>query len=115
MSARKKLYTVYYNDGTFLSYKLTKVEYDSIFRAICTKEPVVNTAIGLLVVTDVRSVIAQITVPIVQNKAAEPGLSAEEAEWLASQRLAERAFADEQYDTDDLDEETEYVGGMLNG
>ena len=118
MSARtKKLYTVYYNDGTYLSYRLTKPEYDMIGKAVSDPNgPItaVDLSIGLLVTRDIRSVILQSEKPVEQNEGASPDMTPEEKSWVESARLAERIARQEaSLDDDEYNTDTDYEGGMI--
>ena len=116
MSARvRKLYTVYYNDGTYLSYRLAKDEYDKLTSSISLLNPIpVILTIGLLVTKDIRSVILQSEKPVEQNEGASPDMTQEEISWMEAARLAERVARQEQgFDDDEYEKGVDYEGGMI--
>lgn len=115
MSARaKKLYTVYYNDGSYLSYRLTKPEYDKLINAIVQPDSyAVGLSIGLLVVKDIRSVILQSEKPVEQNEGASPDMTPEEKSWIDSARVAARIEREEAGLFDDEENDIDYEGGMI--
>ena len=106
-----KLYTFYWNDGSYLSYMLTKAEFDKITEAIATEMPVVVVDVGMFVPKDIRSIILHKEVkepePI---KGANPDMTQEELDWIKATELAERIAREE---SNDEDIDYEYVGGMV--
>jgi len=100
-----KLFTVYYKDGTYLSYEFTKKDYEAIQDAMLKMLPAVVTSIGVLAISDIRAVILQRKIADVpQNEGANPDLPPQAIEWLKSMNLAEKVLEE-----DDVD----YKGGMI--
>lgn len=107
----KRLFTIYYTDGTYLSYRLTEEEYREIGRKL-GKDENVFTEIGFLRTADMRSIIVQKELRKEEfNKSANPGLTKEEEEYLKSIKLAAEALEDIKQDMDDEIVE----GGMIDG
>jgi len=96
------LYTVYYTDGSFLSYDFTKNDLLDIETSIMKEQPFAFISIGVLGLKDIRSIIEQ--KEVIEDKGAEPGMTAEEREWYEAHRLAQEIIND--------DTETDYIGGM---
>lgn len=107
-----KPYTVYYKDGTYLTYDLSKPEYEAAEDALMKGLPAIKTRIGVLRMDEVRAVILQRkNADVPQHKGADPELPAEAKEWIKSQKLGERALDDE---LDDDGGEVDYQGGMIS-
>jgi hypothetical protein len=106
----KRLYTVYYNDQSYLSYMLTKDEYEALGQNL-GYELNIETSVGYLNTSNMRSIILQKSAPKQKdNASANPDLSKEEQEWINATKLAERLSAEPQeFDDDDVD----YEGGNL--
>lgn len=88
--SRNKLYpfAIYYTDGSYLIYDLTKKDYKALKEAITKGEPV-ELSVGFLTTKDIRSVIRQKeTNAPVPEKPAVPELSIEEMRYL-KQSLAD--------------------------
>jgi hypothetical protein len=105
-----RLYTVYYNDGTYLSYNFTKSDYTQLKMAFELHLPVAETSVGLLAVRDVRSIILQrIKADVPQHQGASPDLPKEAQEWLKAANLAEKLL-----DEEELEGEADYEGGLIS-
>lgn len=103
-----KLYTVYYNDSTYLSYNFTKKDYDHIAEAVMDGRPAVMTTIGLLAVQDIRSVILQkIKADVPQHQGVSPDLPKEAVDWLKAAKLADQLLIESD------EEDDEYEGGII--
>lgn len=105
----KRLFTIYYTDGSYLSYRLTEEEYREIGRKL-GKDENVFTEIGFLRTADMRSIIVQREVKEEFNESANPDLSVEDLEYLKAIKLAEEVMRDIKHP---LDEEI-IEGGLVN-
>lgn len=107
-----KLYTVYYTDGTYLSYDLTKKDYDMITDGLQCGDRAVITTVGILGLADIRSVIVQRkTADVPQHEGANPNLPQEALDWMKAGKLGEQLLLETD---DELDGELDYEGGMIS-
>lgn len=75
-------YAIYYKDGTYMTYDLTKDDYEALTGAIVERKPVAL-SVGFIVIDDIRAVILQKPTPApVPDKPAVPDLPPDEREWL---------------------------------
>jgi hypothetical protein len=101
------LYTVYYTDGTLLSYRLTDGDYAKISQAVISGVSGVALTVGTLMLKDIRSVVLQIESE--ENESGNPEMDEETIEWYKAAKLAEQLEREQHTD----DEDTDYVGGMI--
>lgn len=101
-----KPYSVMYADGTYLVFELTQEDYDTLKQAVVDVK-VADISIGLLVTSDIRSIIIQ-KPKIEQHKGSNPDLPAGSKEWLEQVEKADDYLKDEEVIEDDY-----APGGMI--
>lgn len=107
------LYTIYYNDNTYLTYELTEKEANSIGSSM-GMDTNVQTSIGWIRTSDIRSIIIQKEQEMKDNESYVPDIPVEYLEWLKSHAKAEEILEEKLpneivVDDDDVD----YEGGMI--
>lgn len=107
MGIEGALYTVYYTDGTLLSYKLTDGDYTKLSQALISGVSGVALTVGTLMVKDIRSVVLQLESE--ENESGNPDMDEETADWYKAVKLSEQLEKEQSMDDDD----TDYVGGMI--
>jgi len=112
MAAEGRLYTIYYTDGTYLSYHLSDADYDKLVVQLTQddNQVYVGLSVGILSLKDVRSIVLYREKVEGENSSASPELSEEEEKWLEAMRHAERLEREELIeDSDDVS----YHGGEI--
>lgn len=86
-------YAIYYNDGSYMVYDLTRADFDQLTEALVSTEfPIrfVKLSIGLLCTFDIRSIIEQRESEEQEElPSADPGLSLSELHYLTTLRGSE--------------------------
>lgn len=86
---KTKPYAVYYKDGSYLIYDLTKKDYEELKRALLylpnpeleyRRLDTVELSIGILKLEDIRAVILQR--PVQMNEAANPPMPVQDQVWI---------------------------------
>lgn len=100
---KKYPYAIYYNDGSYMIYDITKEDFDILCKKL-TEKPAFNTgglqygqaaavelSIGVISMRDIRSVIKQNPPkPVKKNEGTAPDLTPEEIEWMVANKSAWR-------------------------
>lgn len=104
-----KTYTVYYNDGTYLSYTFDEAQFNQLCSATADSRHTVIKGVGMFVTKDIRSVIE--VKPVLEepeeNASYDPDFTDAEKEYFEQMKLAERLHKETEPDDSD------YEGGMM--
>lgn len=78
---KKTAYAIYYKDNSYMTYDLTKSDYEALRGALGFCE-YVETSIGMLATGDIRAVIEQRPLPPQEEKPTNPPLSQDAYAWI---------------------------------
>lgn len=109
-------YTVYYKDGSYLTYTLDDDQYQRLCNATIARHSALIEGVGLFMTEDIRSIILQLVTDeeLEDNPSYDPELTDEDKEWVRAIDLAAKLH--EEYESkvkDDDDDDTDYEGGMM--
>jgi hypothetical protein len=86
---KKRSYTILYTDGTYLTYDLTKEDFESVKAALCHGEEwkYVAVSIGIIGMENVRSIIEQKEEELEEETPTDtnPPLDQESYNWIKEQ------------------------------
>lgn len=112
----KQLYVINYSDNSHMALELDNVEYAALRAAIELGQRTVSIdEVGLLITTDIRSIILQ---KVEEEPQENPSYSAErteaEKEWLKHNEWLERYYKEQSLNEEEDTDESDYpAGGML--
>lgn len=77
------MYAVMYTDGTYMTYEFTEEDYNLIALTMCSDQRVAVTSLGILVLTDIRSIIKQKPQEQpAESESAYPNIDQESRAWI---------------------------------
>lgn len=107
----KQIYMINYNDNSHMALELTDVDYAIVHAGIELGQRVVHIdGVGVLVLSDIRSIILQLPTEEAEQPSYAPERTAEEEEWLRQEEWVRKHYASLENEAKD---DADYDGGMI--